>query len=292
MPHGGFTLKDMRTKNLISISTLPLLPILSCVAGALSQPAYAKGAVLAEINGTAITLEDFNNKYRENLKFFPTNAPSKKAVLDDLVKRELAIQAAKKQGLDKDPVVIERMNTVLFQALVEKQLSKEVEKIEVSDNEAKDYYSKNPEIRTSHIFVALRPDAGPDQEAAARKRLASIQEELKTGASFAELAQNKSEGPAAPMGGDIDYKTRNNLDAAYYNAALALGKPGKISGIVKTPFGLHLIKLTAIRSWDDTDQGQVKRQIFDEKRNALFEKLMSKLRQEGKITIHSALLKD
>ncbi|MBU6375389.1 MAG: peptidylprolyl isomerase [Bdellovibrionales bacterium] len=251
-----------------------------------------KGAVLAKINGTTISLEDFNARYKENLKFFQFKAPAKQAVLDDLIKRELAIQEAKKLGLEKDPVVIERINTVLYQAVLDKQLGKDLEKITVSDDEAQAFYRKNPEVRTSHIFVALRPDAPADQESAAKKRMASIQESLKQGASFAEVAQNKSDGPAAAMGGDIDYKTKDSLDPAYYQAALALGKPGKVSGVVRTPFGLHLIKLTAVRSWEDADQAMVKRQIFDEKRTVLFEKYMDKLRRDAKVQINASLLKD
>ncbi|NDD92156.1 hypothetical protein EBZ37_08735 [bacterium] len=252
----------------------------------------AKETVLARINGTTISLEEFNARYKENLKFFQFKAPSKQAVLDDLIKRELAIQEAKKLSLEKDPVVIERINTVLYQAVLDKQLGKELEKIKVSDDEARSNYKKSPEIRTSHIFVALRPDAPADQESAAKKRMAAIQESLKQGASFAEVAQNKSDGPAAAMGGDIDYKTKDNLDPSYYQAALALGKPGKISGVVRTPFGLHLIKLTAIRAWEDADQAMVKRQIFDEKRAALFEKYMDKLRREAKVSVNASLLKD
>ena len=140
--------------------------------------------------------------------------------------------------------------------------------------------------------MALRPDASPAQEAAVRKRLVEIQELLKQGSSFAELAQTRSEGPAAPMGGDIDFKSKESLDPAYYQAALALGKPGKVTGVVKTPFGLHLIKLTAIRSWEDADHGQVKRQLFEEKRAAMFEKYLGKLRQEAKVSVNTSLLKD
>jgi peptidyl-prolyl cis-trans isomerase C/peptidyl-prolyl cis-trans isomerase D len=127
-----------------------------CSLGAVSAARAA--TELAKVNSTVITLEDFNKKYKENLKFFQYKAPSKTSVLDDLVKRELGIQEAKREGLDKDPEIQERMNTVLYHALLDKKLSKEFEAIHVSDGEAKDYYARNPEVRTSHIFVALRPE--------------------------------------------------------------------------------------------------------------------------------------
>jgi len=249
---------------------------------------------LAKINGATISLEEFNQRYQDNLKFFQFKAPSRKAVLEDLIKRELAIQEARKLGLDKDPVVIERMNTVLYQALLEKKLAKEFEQIKISDDEAKAYYSKNPEVRTSTIFIALSPSASAEEVKKATERMRQIQNDhLKSGKmTFAEVAQRFSEGPAASMGGDIDFQTRDKLDPAYYEAALALRTPGKVSDIVRTPFGLHLIKLAAVRSWDETDRGQVKRMIFEERRTQIFEKFMGQLRNQAKVNVRSDLLKD
>lgn len=249
---------------------------------------------LARVNGTVISLEDFNKKYRENLKFFQFKAPTRKSVLDDLIKRELGIQQAKKEGLDKDPEVIDRMNTVLYHALLDKNLTKDFEKIHVTDEEAKDYYAKNPEVRTSHIFVAVRPDASAEEGKKAYEKIKKIQDEdLKGGtASFAEVAQNKSEGIAAPMGGDIDYQTRDKLDPTYYETAVKLRTPGKVSGIVRSQFGYHIIRLTAVKPWEDVDKAQVKRQLFDERRGQIFEGYMAKLKQQAKVQVKSDLLKD
>jgi peptidyl-prolyl cis-trans isomerase C/peptidyl-prolyl cis-trans isomerase D len=249
---------------------------------------------LAKINGTVVTLEDFNKKYRENLKFFQFKAPTKKGVLDDLIKRELGIQEARKLGLDKDPDVIDRMNTVLYHALLDKKLSKEFEGIHVTDDEAKSFYSRNPEVRTSHIFVAVRPDATAEQDRKAREKIKKIQDEqLKDGKmSFAEVAQRFSEGVAAPMGGDIDYQTRDKLDPTYYDTAVKLKSPGKVSGIIRSQFGYHIIKLTAVRPWEEVDRAQVKRQLFDERRSQIFEQYMRQLRQQAKVSVREELLKD
>ncbi|MGK5089839.1 peptidylprolyl isomerase, partial [Bdellovibrionota bacterium FG-2] len=184
---------------------------------------------LAKVNGAVITLEEFHKKYRENLKFFQFKAPTKAGVLDDLIKRELGIQEAKRSGLDKDPDVLDRMNTVLYHALLDKKLSKDFEGIHITDEEAKEFYSRNPEIRTSHIFVALRPDAKLEEEKKALEKIKRIQEEqIKPGKmGFAEVAQRFSEGVAAPMGGDIDYQSKDKLDPTYYETAVKLRAPGK-----------------------------------------------------------------
>ncbi|MGZ3708551.1 MAG: peptidylprolyl isomerase [Bdellovibrionota bacterium] len=265
-----------------------------CLVAMTGASAHA-ASELARVNGTVITVDEFNKKYKENLQYYnQLKAPTKKGVLEDLVKREIGIQEAKKMGLDKDPDVVDRMNTVLYHALIDKKLAKDFSKILVSDQEARDFYSKYPEIRTSHIFVALRPDAGPEDDKKAYQKIKKIQEDqLSPGKmSFAEVAQGFSEGAAAAMGGDIDYQTKDRLDPAYYEAAVKLRSPGKTSGIIRSQFGYHIIKLTAIRPWEEADKGQIKRMLFEEKRNQVFEKFMNQLRSQAKVTLHPELLKD
>jgi parvulin-like peptidyl-prolyl isomerase len=249
---------------------------------------------LARVNEKVITLEDFNKKYKENLKFFQFRAPTKTGVLDDLVKRELGIQEAKKRGLDKDPEVIERMNTVLYHALLDKELSKKFESIHVTDEEAKAYYSKNPEIRTSHIFVAVRPDAKPEEVIKAKERIEKVLKEnlTKDKMTFAEAAQKFSEGVAAPMGGDIDYQTKDKLDPKYFEAANKLTVGNFTQAPVRSQFGWHIIKLTGKRSWDDVDKAQIKRLVFEEERTQIFERYMVELKKHGKVAINEGLLKD
>jgi parvulin-like peptidyl-prolyl isomerase len=275
-------------KEKISKYTIWTIFLLTAVLGAKAIQAATE---LARINGTVISLEDFNKRYKESLKYFQFKAPTKKNVLDEIIKRELGIQEAKKDGLDKDPEVIDRMNTVLYQALLDKKLNKQFDAINVTDSEAESYYDKNPEIRTSHIFIAVRPDATKAEAQKAYDKIRDIQsKDLAPGKmSFAEVAQKFSEGVAAPNGGDIDYQTRDKLDPAYYAAALKLGM-NQVSGIIRSQFGYHIIKLTGKKSWEDVDHPTVKRAVFDQERQAIFEKYMAQLRNQGKVTVHAELL--
>lgn len=249
---------------------------------------------LAKVNGSVITLEEFNKKYQDNLKHFPFKAPKKRDVLDDIIKRELGIQEAKKMGLDKNPEVIDQMNSVLFSALLNQKMSKELEKINVTDADAKSYYGRNPEIRTSHIFVAVPPSATSEQEKQARDKINSIyHNEVRPGKQgFAEIAQKFSEGPTASIGGDMGYQTKESLDPAYYSTAVKLGKPGAISSPIRSPFGYHIIKVTGVRPWREADKGQVKRLIFEEKRNRLFESYMKSLENKATVKINTNLIRE
>jgi parvulin-like peptidyl-prolyl isomerase len=258
----------------------------------LSHPANsAPGGVVAQVNGKPITVDFLNRKYKESLLYSQGTPPTKKAVLDDLIKRELGIQEAVKLGLNKDPEVVDKTNTVLYNALLERKLAKDFEKIDVSDDEAKKYYDKNPEIRTSHIFVPVVPGTPKDLEEKARERIKKIQTVLsESKMSFAEVAQKYSEGVEAPLGGDVDYQTRDRLDPAYYDAALALKSPGKVSGVVRSSIGYHIIRLTAVRPWEEADTAKIKRLVFERKREQIFEGYIAGLRKSSKVTVNSSLL--
>lgn len=248
---------------------------------------------LARVNGTVLTLEDFQKRYKESLKFFQFKAPSQKSMLEEMIKREISLQQAKKMGLDRDPEVIDQMNTVLIQAFINKKLSKQFDTIQVTDSEAESWYSQNPEIRTSHIFVAVRPDAKAED---AKKALATIQEiqkkYLASGKqSFAEVAQKYSEGSASTVGGDIGWQNKAQLDPAYFAAASKLSVGGT-SSIVKSQFGYHIIKLTGKKGWGEVDHAMIKRIVFDERRQQIYDSFMKQLRGQAQVQTHSELIKD
>ncbi|MBC7384684.1 MAG: peptidylprolyl isomerase, partial [Cryobacterium sp.] len=218
--------------------------------------------------------------------------PTKQVVLEDLIKRELGIQEAKRLKIENDPEVQDELNSVLYQALLRKQLAKDLDKVQITDTDAKAWYNKYPEVRTSHIFIAVPLGAPKEDEAAALKRIKEIKDrELSSGRSFAEVAQKFSEGIAAPMGGDIDYQTKAQLDSNYYDSALALKTPGKVSGIVRSAFGYHIIKLTAIRPWNEVEPAVIKQVMFGERKQDAFERYMKGLRAKAQVQVKNDLVR-
>lgn len=247
----------------------------------------------ARVNDKVITLEDVNARFAEAYRGNPLVAPTKKQVLEDLIKREAAIQEARRLKIDQDAATQDRINNVLFYSVIEKKLGTEFDKITLSDAEAKSWYEKHPEVRTSHIFIALPPDATAEEEQKASKKLNELLSEIKTGrASFAEAAQKNSEDPSAAVGGDLDYRMKDRLDPNYYKAALKLGKSGDMSGPVRSSFGLHLIRLTAKHSWSETDRIHVKKIIFEERRQEIVSKYLNDLRQKANVSVNEKAVKE
>lgn len=86
-------------------------------------------------------------------------------------------------------------------------------------------------IRASHILVEKQSQA------------IKVQEELKAGANFSELARKYSTCPSSKRGGDLGQFGRGQMVKEFEVVAFAL-KPGQVSDPVKTKFGYHLIKRT------------------------------------------------
>lgn len=104
-------------------------------------------------------------------------------------------------------------------------------------------FSYPARVRARHILIAVDPHASAADRAKARAKAEKILAELKKGANFAKLAEKYSDDTAtAGQGGELGFFTRGEMVKPFEDAAFAL-KPGQISGIVKTRFGYHIIKL-------------------------------------------------
>ena len=75
-----------------------------------------------------------------------------------------------------------------------------------------------------------------------REKLRNLRDKIMKGANFATLAVLYSEGPSAPRGGELGFTPRSDLVPEFANEAFNL-KPGKVSKIVETEFGFHIIQL-------------------------------------------------
>ena len=269
-------------KTVILLSLLVLLPL-----------KFSEATELARINGTVIELSDFNNKYDNNFKFFSMNPPRKSEVLNDIIKRELGVQEFYNLKLDKDPVFKEKIDTFLFNLLIERKLGVQFQQIKISDESIKKNYQRYPHIRTSHIFVAIPPKADQMAERKAYLKIKQIEELLsKGGSDFKTIAQKYSEDPSAAMGGDLDFQDRTSLDPVYYDAALALTTPGKITGIIRTRSGFHIIKLTAIKPWESVDQNMIKQHAHEDERKKLFNEYIQKLRDKATVIVNPGLISE
>lgn len=128
-------------------------------------------------------------------------------------------------------------------------------KVEVSREDARKYYDEHqndfgtPEERqAAHILIAVNAAASQaEQDAAKAKAEQLLQQVRKNPAKFAELAKQYSQDPgSAAKGGDLGFFGHGMMVKPFEDAAFAL-KAGEISGLVKSDFGYHIIKLIAVK---------------------------------------------
>ncbi|MEO6698791.1 MAG: SurA N-terminal domain-containing protein [Paraperlucidibaca sp.] len=120
--------------------------------------------------------------------------------------------------------------------------------------------------QASHILIAIDDKTN---DAAAKKQVEAIAAELKAGADFATIAKAQSKDPgSAAQGGDLGFAGKGMFVPEFEQALFALKQAGDVSSVVKTPFGYHLIKLTAIRSEAPPSLASLEQTLASEVRQA------------------------
>ncbi|NQU53390.1 MAG: peptidylprolyl isomerase [Bacteroidetes bacterium] len=136
------------------------------------------------------------------------------------------------------------------QQLSQQMRQKIVENVTVTPSEVR-YHYKNlsndqiPTIPTQYEYaqITLQPKVELEEQNRVKAQLRDLKKRIDGGSSFAAMAVMYSEGPSAPNGGELpDYMGRAQLDAAYASVAFNL-KGDKVSNVVKSAFGYHIIQL-------------------------------------------------
>lgn len=249
--------------------------------------------VLATVGETKITVGDFQRRYDE-VKEKTLNPPPKEIFLEDLIRYELGVLEGKRKNIEKEPVVAERIRQEIYKGLVEKEIGAKVTQAEknIKDQEMQAFYQKNPELRTSHILVEIKPNANSAEKAAAKKRAEELYVEVKKSSRpFEELVNLYSDDTTTKRtGGDIGWQTPLTLVPEYYNAAAKM-KLNEIKGVVETKFGFHIIKLTGKNSYKDANKVALRAAVFEGKRKDIFDQYFENLKARTKISVNKTLLK-
>lgn len=138
------------------------------------------------------------------------------------------------------------------QQRIEKMRKELVKDIAVTPSEVRKYFDKLPADSLPYVPVEVEVEIITRQPKATREEVNKVKEELRNftdrvnrgETSFATLARLYSEDTeSARRGGELDYVGRGMLDQAFANVAFNLTDPKKISKIVESEFGYHIIQL-------------------------------------------------
>lgn len=136
--------------------------------------------------------------------------------------------------------------------LIQKMKQELVKDIKVSPAQVRKYFNDLPTDSIPFVpteveveILTMQPRIPMEEISRVKNQLRDFTDRVNKGeTTFATLARLYSEDPgSARMGGEMDYIGRGMLDPAFANVAFNLTDPKKISKIVESEFGYHIIQL-------------------------------------------------
>lgn len=110
------------------------------------------------------------------------------------------------------------------------------------------YNRLQKEVKASHILILVDENASPEDTLKAYKKIEDISKKALAGEDFGALAVQYSEDPSAKENkGDLGYFSAFRMVYAFESAAYNTPK-GKVSKIVRTRFGYHILKVEDVRN--------------------------------------------
>jgi peptidyl-prolyl cis-trans isomerase D len=213
----------------------------------------------------AVTDAEVESEFKrrnEKVKLSVVNFPADK-YRESVTATDAEIAAAFEADKDKYRIPEKRKvkyATIDTQAIRER-ISVSAEDIQRHYEDNQQQYSTPEQVRASHILFKTE---GKD-DAAVKKQAEEVLAKVKApGADFAKLAnQYTEEEVGKTRGGDLDFFERGRMAKEFEDAAFAL-QPGEISGVVKSPFGYHIIKVTDRKPASKRSLEEVRAQIEDQ----------------------------
>jgi peptidyl-prolyl cis-trans isomerase C len=259
--------------------SLRFAALVLCAAGLLAAPqAWAQQTPaapadkpLATVNGVSIPQSLLEQTVKQAVTQGNPDSPQlREALKSQLIARELFLQEAAKQKLDKDPQVLAVVEEAKRNAMVQRYLQSQVQLKQVSEDEVKAHYEKVKAGLGAKEYQlrAMMLNTG--------QRAKELRDQLAKGKDFAELAREWSLAPSATRGGElgwISFKSpakegeTQGLPLPLAQAVEKLQK-GKVSDALEVQGRWWIVKLEDVRP--------VKVPSFDQAKPGIYRLLQTK----------------
>ncbi|HFD11271.1 MAG TPA: molecular chaperone SurA [Crenotrichaceae bacterium] len=226
-------------------------------------------------------MEIIKRKYQSSSKAMPPASLLKKQVLERLIVENLQRQLAERNGLVISEQMIEQsiahianqnamtvlefrqelanqgMDFKQFQDEIRNQLlldhlrNREVaRRVKVTDQDIENYLkmhggsvlTRNHRYRVGHILLPLSENAPASDVQATQKKAQRLTEQLRNGADFKSIATLNSKAATAAHGGDLGWRSINQLPSMFKQIIPKLSK-GEVPDPIFNSSGYHIIKL-------------------------------------------------
>jgi peptidyl-prolyl cis-trans isomerase SurA len=149
-----------------------------------------------------------------------------------------------------------------------------------------------PKIKASHILITYMNADGVPDTTAAELTMDSVIAEIKAGKDFGEVAKRFSDDTGTKdKGGDLGFFERRMMVQEFDETAFSL-EVGQVSDVVRTNFGLHIIKVTEKESYPtfEADRENLKNLLKRTRYNALYAELIDSYKKEFNYKINESAI--
>jgi peptidyl-prolyl cis-trans isomerase C len=249
---------------------------LSLLAAFVAIPAFAQ--TVATVNGTAIPQARADVMIAEQkTQGAPDSDQLRNAVKEELVRREVLAQEARKKGMEKSGSVTAQIELARQAVLIRAYLQDYVKAHPVTEADVKAEYEKiksqlgDKEYKARHILVEKEEEAK------------AIIARLDKGEKFDELAKQSKDPGSKDKGGDLGWANPAGFVKPFSEALVKLEK-GKYSATpVKTEFGYHVIKVEDSRALKAPAYDEVKPQLKQRLEQQSVERHIAELRSKAAV---------
>lgn len=135
-------------------------------------------------------------------------------------------------------------NEIIISQLKEREIDS---KILITDGEIDNYLSaqkneSSEEFEVAHILIKIPEDASPEKLEKIKNKAEDAAKSIQNGKSFSQVSATFSDASNALEGGLMGIKKSNELPTLFLDALKKLDV-GKISPILRSPSGFHILKL-------------------------------------------------
>ena len=244
----------------------------------MSASVLAAGNAFVTVNGVAVS-QNLANIFiaEQKAQGAPDSPELKNAVREELIRRELLVQEAKKAGLDKKPEIVAQAEAARQAFFVRAYVQEFIKKNPISDAQLKSEYEKikaqlgNTEYKARHILVIGEDDAK------------AIIDNLKKGVKFEELAKQSIDPGSKDNGGDLGWASAGNFVKPFSDALVSLSKGKFTETPVKSEFGYHVIQLEDSRPLAVPSFDEIKPRLLQQAQSLQINKMVEGLRAKAKV---------
>ncbi len=161
-----------------------------------------------------------------------------------------------RRALEREKVPYEKYREdIRREVTIQRLREREVDsRVQVSEAEVDNYLATvaaqaggEAEYNLAHILIVVPEQATPDQIDARMRRAGEALKQIQSGKEFSQVAAAFSDAPDAIQGGDLGWRTPARLPTVFVEAVQKM-KKDEVSPVLRSPGGLHIVKLFDSRS--------------------------------------------